>query len=444
MDDRTFLRSPAAEAWYSAYAAALPIVDFHNHLSVKDLKTDRRFTDPTELWLAPDPYKHRAMRMRGVPERLITGDAPSEEKFSAWCGIFPDLIGNPLYQWSLSELRDVFGVEETPNRENAHAIREKATRFLRENEITPSWFLRRYRVEKLCPCLSFWEEIPDRDPAGTVVPSLRADDALFPEGAKQGCKTLADYLEKLEARVALFARAGCRFADHALDDGFAYFPDDGQNERRFRDDALSAEDAARLNSFLLTRLLGLYARYGMAVQLHLGALRATSSRLRMIAGKAGGFAAAGNPFDITALTRLLDAAEKTASLPKIILFPLDLSDSARLASLSGSFSADNAPGLITLGPAWWWNDHRKGIEDVLEDAAAYGLLSNFIGMTTDSRSFLSLARHDAFRRILCSLLSRLQEENALLAPEEDVARLIRKTCYENAIEVFNKGDVTNG
>lgn len=443
MEDRSFLSSRRAENRYKTCAAGLPIVDYHNHLSLSDIEANRRFEDPTALWLLPDPYKHRAMRMRGIPERLITGDAAGEEKFAAWCGIFPDLIGNPLYRWSIAELREVFGIEETPSEKNAGMIFEKASAFLRDHEITPAWFIEHFKVEKLCPCLNIWEEIPARDPKETVVPSLRADDALWQDGLKEKASSLEEYLVKLEDRIGHFRLAGCRFADHALDNGFVFHEDDGQNGERFDKTAagnpLSKKEGAALNSFLLVRLLHLYAKYGMVLQLHLGALRRTSTRLRTLAGAAGGYAAAGNPFDIAALARLFDAAERTGNLPKIVLFPLNAADTARLATLSGSFSGDGQKGLITLGPAWWWNDHRAEIENTLECAAAYGLLSNFIGMTTDSRSFLSLIRHDAFRRILCSRLTRLQEENALLAPESDVQKLIRKICYENASELF-KGD----
>ena len=437
-----YLTSPRAKALYETYAADLPLVDFHNHLSVKDLTENRRFTDPGDLWIAPDPYKHRAMRMAGVPEQNITGGASPEEKFAAWCSIFPDLVGNPLYGWSLMELREVFGIDLVPRRENASGIYAGMQAFLKENDVTPAWFLQRFKVEKLCPCLSFWEELPAWAPDGVVVPSLRADDAFLPPRELVAGMKLNGFLTLLEERVAAFAKAGCRFADHALDTGFAYYGDDGKNKERFavlsRGEALCAEDKARFASFVLTVLLDLYARHGLVVQFHLGALRRTSTRLRVLAGPAGGYASAGNPFDVTALTELLNTVEQTGTLPRVILFPLDPADTARLAMLSGSFSKDGARGLVTPGPAWWWNDHRYGIEQTLEVVAANSLLATFIGMTTDSRSFLSLLRHDVFRRILCSWLARQEAENALLAPEEDVARLIRKICYENAKGAFSE------
>ncbi len=441
MEDRSFLHSDLAASWYTSYARDLPVVDFHNHLSLKDLAEDRRFLDPVDLWIAPDPYKARAMRMAGVPERLITGEASNDEKFAAWCAVFPLLAGNPLYQWSAAEWRDAFGIEELPNESNAAALLKKAKRKLEENPVTPSSLFDRYRVEKICPCVSFFEEIPPFDPKGRIVPSLRADDALFPA---PGRGRAGAYLALLEERVRAFAGAGCRFSDHSLDDGFYFYDDDGKNEARLaslsRGGTLTGEDTGRLASFLLTYLFTLYSKYGMTVQLHLGARRSTSTRLRRLTGKAGGYASAGNETDLASVVRLLDAAEMAAELPRVILMPLNSADTSKLATLSGSFSRDGVAGLVTIGPAWWWNDHRRGMIRVLEEAAANGILANFIGMTTDSRSFLSLSRHDSFRRVLCSFLARLEEENALLAPEETAAKLIRKISYENASDRFKGGN----
>ncbi len=443
VEDRTFLRSDLAAEWYRTYARDLPVVDFHNHLSLKDLLEDRRFLDPADLWITPDPYKARAMRMAGVPERAITGDAPNEEKFAAWCAVFPLLIGNPLYQWSIAEWREGFGIEELPDGKNTDKLFKAAKRKLEETEVTPSAMFDRYRVEKACPCVSLFEAIPPFDPAGRVVPSLRADDALAPSYETVKDKNLESYLDLMEQRVEAFSKAGCRFSDHSLDDGFRFDEDDGKNAARFETlaegGALREDERAKLSSFFLTHLLRFYEKNGMTVQFHLGARRETSSRLRALSGKAGGYASAGNETDIGSIVRLLDAAERSGGLPRVILMPLNSADTSKLATLSGSFSKDGVPGLVTLGPAWWWNDHRKGMIRVLGETAASGLLSNFIGMTTDSRSFLSLSRHDCFRRVLCSYLAGLTEEQALPAPEEAVGALIRKIAYENAASHFKGG-----
>ena len=444
IDERFFLSGDGAYDLYTAFVRDLPIVDYHDHLSWSDLKTDRRFTDLVDLWLLPDPYKHRAMRMAGLPERLITGSADKEEKFAAWCGVFPDLVGNPLYQWSLSELA-LLGIEERPRRENASRILAQGNDFLAKNVVTPSWFMDRFRVEKVCPCLGLSEELPESTAADRVVPSLRADDALLPAPAfirSLNAASAADFLAAVEERMRAFYAAGCRFADHSLDDGFTFLPDDGRNETRFRalrnEEPLSAEDRVRLTSFLLTEYLALYGKIGMTVQLHLGAHRSTSARLRALAGPAGGYAAAGNEIDLGSVVSLFDAAEQKAPLPKMVLFPLNPVDSAKIAILSGSFARDGVKGLVTLGPAWWWNDHRRGMRRALEEMAAGGLLSVFVGMTTDSRSFLSLVRHDAFRRVLCDAFARADGERALLCDREDAGRILRKMAYENAAELFRE------
>lgn len=444
---------PAARELYTGTAADLPVIDFHNHLSVPDILAERRFLSVTDLWLKPDPYKHRAMRMRGVPEKYITGDAPEDERFRAWCTVFPDLVGNPLYSWSLMELSSVFGIGDVPCADNADSIRMRADAFLASNDITPAWFFRRFGVERACPCMALTDDLSPIDPEGTAVPSLRADATLVPNAAyaaslaaSAGRKigSLADYLEAASVRVRAFCAHGCRFADHGLDDGFAYVPDDGKNAARFDSllagQALSAPDRTALSSFILRALLGIYAACGMHVQLHIGAVRSTSTRLRTLAGAAGGFAASGRGTDFAALARLFDDAERDGALPRIILFPLNPADNAGMSVLCGSFSADGVPGLITQGPAWWWCDHRYGMECMLESFAASGLLSCFTGMTTDSRSFLSLVRHDYFRRVLCSFLARKAEENDYPADSAALSRLVRMMCYENAADAFGSGN----
>ena len=444
MQNETFLSADGAVSLYREYASDQPIVDYHNHLSPADLKENRRYRDLYELWLQPDPYKHRAMRMAGIPERSITGDASGEEKFFAWCSIFPDLIGNPLYQWSLAEL-SLFGIEETPSKETAASILKRGNDFLSKNTVTPLWFLDRFRVEKICPCHRISDPVPESGAGDRVVPSLRADEALLPEKdwiEAFGASSLSEFLQAVKKKIEAFYRSGCRFADHALDDGFSYLPDDKKNEARFerilKGDALSKEDSARLSSYLLTRYLNDYAEIGMVLQLHIGAKRDTSSRLRRLAGKAGGYAAAGNECDLASLSALFDAAERRGDLPKTILFPLNPADNAKLATLSGSFARDGVKGLITLGPAWWWNDHRLGMRKALEEIEANSLLSGFVGMTTDSRSFLSLVRHDAFRRVLCDYLAKERSDHALFCSRGDLGRLIRKMVYQNASDCFRE------
>lgn len=265
--------------------------------------------------------------------------------------------------------------------------------------------------------------------------------ADFTEKLGKACnmaiKDLDSYKQAIIQRLDEMKAVGLKFADHALDDGFTYYADDGKNGKRFQamctNETVSDTDKQRLFSHMLTFLASAYAKRGMVLELHIGAARHTSTRLRTLAGTAGGYAAAGNSVKISSLTSFLDTVEKAEyGLPKMILFTLNPSDNALISVLSGSYSKDGVRGLITQGPAWWWCDHKQGITEMLENTAAFGLLSNFVGMTTDSRSFLSLARHDYFRRILCNFVADKAEAGEFPDHYGSLSRLIGDLCYYNA------------
>ena len=420
----------------------LPIIDYHNHLSVDDIRTNKRYTDIYDLWIKPDPYKHRAMRMCGVEERYITGEASDKEKFMKWCETLPKLIGNPLYVWSKMELERVFGISDTPNKENYELIYNKANGYLKENEITPQSLLKMFNVELACPCVSLTDDVSFFEGKDNLSPSLRGDDIVLPDtntikNLSSDIKNLGDYKSAISKRLDIMKKVGCMHSDHALDDGFTYFEDDGNNDKRFeiilKGGTLSNDDKKRFSSYMLTFLCSEYAKKGLTVQLHIGAKRETSTRLRNLAGKAGGYAAIGNSVDIASLTNMLDTLEKGEyGLPKIVLFTLNPSDNAMISVLSGSYSKDGVAGLITQGPAWWWCDHKDGIWDALKNITSFGLLSNFIGMTTDSRSFLSFVRHDYFRRIVCEFLGEKLEKNELMCDVSDLEHILSDICYNNA------------
>ena len=436
------LNSDTAKELY-AFAKDLPIIDYHNHLSVADIEENKRFCDIYDLWIKPDPYKHRAMRMCGVSEEYITGNASGIEKFKAWCNIFPKLIGNPLYVWSQMELSEVFGINEVLNSDNAEDIYEKANTYLANNRVTAQSLLSKFNVELACPCVSLCDDCSGLK--NNLAPSLRGDDITSPslefiyrlESQTNNINNLSDYKEAIIKRLNLLKSAGCKFSDHALDNGFRYYKDDGENEKRFKEvldgNILNKTDSEKLFSYFLEFICREYAKQGFAVQLHIGAERYTSTRLRTLAGAAGGFAGIGNSIDISSLTQMLDEFEKNEfGLPKMVLFTLNPADNAMLSVLSGSYSKDGVGGLITQGPAWWWCDHKYGIEEVLENISSFGLLSNFIGMTTDSRSFLSFVRHDYFRRILCDWLAQKFLTNEFCCAVDELKNLIYDMCYKNA------------
>lgn len=443
MDRNFLLRGELAARLYHRCASALPVIDYHNHLSVKDIASDRKFENLTQLWIRVDPYKHRAMRILGIPEKYITGDASDYEKFKKWYSCLPGLLGNPLYDWSVMEFEQVLGMEFYPWK-NPQKVWDEAKECLQE--LTAKQILSRFNVVYCAPCTSLTDDLSGFDRITGICPSLRGDDLVtvtadmikkLERAAGIRISNLQEYLEATAIRMKVFTEAGCRFADHALDDGFSYAPDDGRNQERFQavleGKMLDGRDRDALASCLLKALTGLYAGEKYTLQLHLGAKRQTSTRLKEIAGPAGGYAAIGNGVSISALTAYLDDAEQQkAGLPEILLFNLNPSDNAAMAVLSGSFSGDGIQAKVSQGPAWWWCDHRQGMLDMLEHFSVYSVLSTFLGMTTDSRSLLSFVRHDYFRRILCDWIGEKAQQGIWPADEEMLSDLIRKICYENA------------
>lgn len=451
MSNDYLLSSSLAKSFYQEIKS-LPIVDYHNHLSVEDIKSNKRYLDIYDLWIKPDPYKHRAMRMMGVKEELITGNASSKDKFIAWCSIYPNLVNNPLYIWSQVELETVFNIKLAINQKNAIKIYTLANAYLKKHVVTPKYLLKLFKVEKACPCMSLTDDITYFKRNDVITPSLRGDNILLPTKAfinslmkltKVKINNLDTYLNALKIRIKAFRDAGCVFSDHALDNNFLYLADDKKNNNRFlnliKDKSLSNLDKTYLSSYILFSLMGIYKDNDMVVQLHIGAERFTSSRLRELAGAAGGFATIGNSVNVKSLTTFFDEVEKRFKhLPKIVLFTLNPSDNELLATLSGSYACDNVSGLITLGPAWWWCDHKYQIEKVLDAISNFSLLVNFIGMTTDSRSFLSLVRHDYFRRVLSSYLANKINNKELPYNKEDLSNLIKKVSYLNANKLFKE------
>lgn len=427
MKENYLLTSEVARTLYEKYARDLPVIDFHNHLSVADMESDRRFKNIYELWIASDPYKHRLMRISGIEERYITGDATDFQKFYAFASVFPTLVGTPVYEWSRMELSMLFGIDEILCEENAEDIYNRVNLLLARDEYSNNGILSRFNIEYQSPVFKLTDELPSFN--SSVAPSLRGDDLLMPDdvtvkrlGEKSGIKIEKeeDYLLAISRLLDKFDGMGCRFADHALDDGF------------FRDEK---------KRDMLVSLSVEYAKRGWTLLLHLGAKRDTSDRLRSLAGAAGGYAAVGPGFDISALTDMLSDMERAGGLPRVVLFPLNISDMEALAVLSGSFSEDGVASKISLGPAWWWCDHSYGIRRALESVASFGVLSRFIGMTTDSRSVLSFVRHDYFRRVLCSWLVEKNERECWDLDEHALSKLVKKICYENLKERISYGNI---
>lgn len=444
------LKSDLAKKIYTEVAAKLPIIDYHNHLSVADIASDRKFENITQLWVSVDPYKHRAMRILGVPEKYITGDATDYEKFEKWYGCLPRLAGNPLFDWSMMEFDTVFGMEIYPFTKSAKEVWDEVNEKVRDLSATK--ILEKFNIEYSAPCASLIEDLSNFDKSKGICPSLRGDDIVgvnkaFVEKLEQvtdtSIQSLSDFEHAIEMRLTAFVETGCKYSDHALDDGFDYVTDDGRNEERFTDvlkcAELSVKDKLQLSSRILRTLAGLYAKNGFTMQLHIGAKRSTSTRLRNIAGPAGGYAAIGHPVNVKALTDLLDDIEQQEyGLPKTMLFTLNPADNAVMSILSGSYSKDGVEAIVSQGPAWWWCDHYQGMVEMLDHLSVFGVASTFVGMTTDSRSLMSFVRHDYFRRILCNWIGEKVEKGVLPENMEILSEMIRNMCYHNAAKTVKE------
>ena len=422
MKHNFLLKTKGAEQLYFDHAKSLPIIDFHNHLSITDIASDRLFSNLYELWLLCDPYKHRLMRICGVDEQFITGNAEPFQKFEKFCEIFPLIAGNPVYDWARMELSQIFGIDTILTKENARYVYDKCNEMLSSREFSNNAILDRFGVEYQSPVASITDDLTPFDGI-RIAPSLRGDNLLCPTKelteslAEKNGITITDrdsYIKAVTVQLDRFSKVGCRVADHALDADF--FENDTNNER----------------ADVLVRLGVEYAKRGWTLLLHLDAKRKTSTRLARVTGPAGGYAAVGGCFPISRVTDLLNEMEEHGGLPDTVLFPLNMSDQAPLAVMQGSFSENGTPSKVQLGPAWWWCDHTMGIENTLDAIASFGVLSQFIGMTTDSRSILSFVRHDYFRRILCSYIDRKNTSCDLGLSFEMQGDIVRRICYENA------------
>jgi glucuronate isomerase len=372
------------------------------------------------------------------------------------------LVGNPLFHWSAMELNVFFGIRETLCEENAAGIRNACNEQLADDEFRPQALLRRGRISQLCTSddwtdsLKHHEALRKANSSVSMLPSLRADKALAVDAPEYG-----SWIEQVSASVDIriddfdslkdalcifldrFSSQGCCMADHGLSNtAFTPVTDteaDSLFRRVLRGHSLSEAETLGLQSNLLSFLGREYARRGWVLQLHLGAARWTSSRLRRLSGPAGGYACIGSSLRVEPLCRLLDHLERRDALPRTIVYPLNPTDFEMLASLTGSFAEDGVPGKVQLGPAWWYNDHLDGILRQLKAVGAYGLLGRFVGMTTDSRSLLSTIRHDYFRRILCNLLGGWVAEGSLPNDDAILGALLNDICYENANRLLRPG-----
>jgi glucuronate isomerase len=478
MDGDFLLNSGMARRLYHEAAAGEPVFDYHCHLEPREIAEDRRFPDLAYMWLGEnrygDHYKWRMLRANGVDERLITGDAEPWDKFLAWAKTMPALVGNPLYHWTHLELQRYFDIREVLNGESARAVWDAANEKLRKDpELSALGILKKFKVYAVgttddpADSLEWHNKIRlDGKTAAKVLPSFRPDRALNIEApdfaayvgalGKAAGRNIAaprDFLAALEDRIAFFDALGCRASDHGLD----YVPfrtavegrGEGAWERELEDTFAGAlagkapgvERAESWKTFVLTRLAAAYHDRGWAMQVHAAALRNVNTRALKELGANTGYDAVHDLPAASALAHLLDYLESAGKLPKTILYSLNPKDFYSLATIMGGFQGGLSngaaiPGKMQLGSAWWFLDHRDGMEAQMRLLGNVGLLSRFVGMLTDSRSFLSYPRHEYFRRILCNLLGTWAEEGEAPNDFELLGGMVRDISFKNAQRYF--------
>ena len=458
MDRDFLLGNETARTLFHKVAAKMPIIDYHCHIDPQQIYEDKVFTDLSEAWLGGDHYKWRALRANGVPECFITGDAAPYEKFEQWAGTLPRLIGNPLYHWTHLELQRYFGIDEPLNGSSCGAIWEKANEKLKTLSVRQ--IIRQSDVRVICttddPADDLkWHKLIKEDPAITfqVLPAFRPDKALNID--KPG---FLDYLDKLSKasgleirdygsladalarRITYFAAHGCRAADHGLD--YVMFSDAHSAEtvlqKALEGKPLTREETDSYKTTLLCRLAGLYRRHGIVMQLHYGAVRNVNPTAFKTLGPDTGYDAIWGRADSGKnLAGLLARMEEGGGLPRTIVYSLNPTDNAQISTVLGGFQSDEAPGRMQHGSAWWFNDTKLGMTAQMTALADTSVLGTFIGMLTDSRSFLSYTRHEYFRRILCGLLGSWVEEGEYPADMAVLRQLVEDICWNNAIRYFN-------
>jgi glucuronate isomerase len=460
--DDFLLTSPLAVELYHRVAAGLPIVDFHCHLPVDQIAANHRFRSITAIWLDGDHYKWRAMRTAGVPERLVTGDASDWDKFEAWARTVPDTLRNPLYHWTHMELRRPFGIDALLSPQTARDVFERTNALLAEPAFTTLGLLETFRVAVVSTTddpvdsLQHHAALARREsPVTRVYPTWRPDRALDvddPEAfvgwvarlevaSGRVVSSLESFLEALDVRHQAFHELGCRASDHGLEAVFAEpFSDSSVAsafDRARAGHVIAPGEARALKSALLHRLALMDHSRGWVQQYHLGALRDQNARLRRALGRDCGADSIGDFEQARPLGRFLDRLESSSQLAKTILYNSNPRDNELFASMIGSFQ-DGTPGKIQYGAAWWFLDQLGGMERQMDALSNMSLLSQFVGMVTDSRSFLSYSRHEYFRRLLCNMLA--EDVRKGLVPDDRplLERLVRRVCFENARDYFGQ------
>ncbi|MEH7640925.1 glucuronate isomerase [Bacillus pumilus] len=459
LDEQFLLNSPTAEKLYHEFAKDLPIIDYHCHLSPKDIYENKTFRNITEAWLYGDHYKWRAMRANGIPETHVTGDASDDDKFLAWAKTVPMTIGNPLYHWTHLELRRYFGVEDLLNEKNADIIWQKVNEKLQGEGFGARDFIMKSNVETVVTTddpvdsLQYHQKLREEGFSVQVLPGFRPDKVLdiandlfekyvheLAEASAIPIQSYQDFLHALRARIDFFHDHGCLISDHAINE--MTYEETTQEEvetifhKRMSGHPLTEKEKIKFKTETFIMLGQAYCERGWAMQLHINALRNSNTKMFERLGPDTGYDAMNDEDIAKPLCRILDRLEQEDALPNTILYSLNPRDNVVISTLAGSFQDGKTPGKMQHGTAWWFNDTKQGMTEQMMALSSIGLISRFIGMLTDSRSFLSYTRHEYFRRLLCDIIGDWVEKGEVPYDLELLGGIVKGISYENAKQYF--------
>lgn len=460
--DTFMLETASARTLYRDYAEGLPIVDYHCHLSPKEVAENARWENLTQVWLGSDHYKWRVMRANGIEERFITGDAPDREKFQKFAETMPYLLRNPMYHWSHLELARYFGIDDVLlSGDTAQDVWGRAKERLQEPDFSARNLMRRSHVKVVCTTddaidsLEYHSAIAaDASFDIQVLPTWRPEKGFaietgaawnawvdkLEQAADTSIATFNDFMDALAKRHAFFEAAGCRLSDYGFGAVYAEPCTEAEAAAIFakarNGGGVSADEAIKFKSHFLFRCGMMDAASDWTWQIHYNALRNNSTKMFKLAGPDTGFDSMGDWPIAQALSRLFDNLEQVNKLPRTIVYPLNPRDNEVLAAMLGNFQSAPTPGKMQLGSGWWFNDQKDGMERQMEALSQMGLLSRFVGMLTDSRSFLSYTRHEYFRRILCNILGNDMEKGLVPQDFDLVGGMVSDICTHNATRYF--------
>ena len=454
------LENETASILYHKYAESKAIIDYHNHLPPADIANDRVYKTITEVALEGDHYKWRAMRINGIDEKYITGDASDKQKWDAWAATVPHTLRNPLFHWQHLELRRYFGITDTLSPETADEIYEKCNAMLAQPGFSARGLLRKQNVEVVCTTddpidsLEHHISIKEEGISLKVLPTFRPDKTLalenpqlwneyidkLADAAKMNIENYCDFKAAIKNRHDFFHSVGCRLSDHGLPEPYGETYNETEIALAFETirsgKEISESDMLKMKTSFMVYFGQLNSAKGWTMQLHMGPIRNNSTRMFEKLGPDAGFDSIGDRPIAEPLSRFLNKLDLTAELPKTILYNINPSDNETLATMCGNFSDGSVAGKIQFGSGWWFLDQKNGMEKQMEALSQLGLISRFVGMLTDSRSFLSFPRHEYFRRILCNLFGKDMENGEIPYDLEMVGKIIEDICYNNAREFF--------